>query len=393
MPSTSERTPTPELTVVIPCLNEAETIGICLDKINRVFSEYNIHGEAVVGDNGSTDGSIDIAREKGARVINITNKGYGNALQGGIAAARSSFIIMGDADDSYDFLEIPKFLEKLRAGHEFVYGCRLPSGGGTVAPGAMPWSHRYIGNPMFSFLAKLWFNAPIHDVYCGMRGFRKVAYESLNQRCTGMEFATEMVIKSSLFRRNIAEVPITLHPDGRKTRKPHLRTLRDGWRTLRFYLLYSPRWLFLLPGLALGATGIPIALLGGFNMPIGQAHLGIHSLTAGLLLAFMGLQTVYFGVIAKTFATNESLSPQDPLLAQVQKKVTLEKGLLASLALILIGVTLFAFILADWWQKDFGPLDYANTLRLIIPGTFLIATGWQSLFFAFTVSLLSIKRR
>ncbi|MDP0498960.1 MAG: glycosyltransferase family 2 protein [Verrucomicrobiota bacterium JB022] len=382
-----------ELSVVIPCLNEAETIGICLDKINRVFAEHGIRGEAVVGDNGSTDGSIEIAREKGARVINVTQKGYGNALRGGIAAARAPYIIMGDADDSYDFLEIPKFLKQLRAGHQFVYGCRLPTGGGTVMPGAMPWSHRHIGNPLFSLLARLWFHAPIHDVYCGMRGFRKDAYEELNQQCTGMEFATEMVIKSSLFRRDIVEVPITLHPDGRKSRKPHLRTMRDGWRTLRFFLLYSPRWLFLLPGLVLGLVGFVIALLGGFKASIGNAVLGVHSLTAGLLMAYIGLQTVFFGVIAKTFATNESLSPADALLKRLQKFVTLEKGILLSVAAILGGVALFAIVLALWWQSGFGPLDYAQTLRLVVPGTFLIATGWQTLFFAFTVSLLSIRRR
>ncbi len=243
-----------ELSVVMPCLNEADTLETCVLKAQRAMHENEINGEVIVADNGSTDGSQDIARRLGARVINVTQRGYGNTLMGGIGAARGRFVIMGDADDSYDFLQIPRFVLKLREGYELVQGCRLPSGGGTVLPGAMPLLHRWWGNPIFSLLVKRWFNAPINDVYCGLRGFTKDFYQDLNQRCSGMEFATEMIIKASLYKAKIAEVLITLHPDGRKSHAPHLKTFRDGWRTLRFFLMYSPRWLFLIPGALLRAA-------------------------------------------------------------------------------------------------------------------------------------------
>jgi glycosyltransferase involved in cell wall biosynthesis len=223
----------PEVSVVMPCLNEADTLETCLAKAQRSLCEHEIAGEIIVADNGSTDGSQAIATRMGARVIHVESKGYGNALMGGIAAARGKFVIMGDADDSYDFLEMPLFVEKLRAGYELVQGCRLPSGGGKVLPGAMPLLHRWWGNPMFSSMTRRMFHAPIHDVYCGMRGFTKEFYYRLNPRCTGMEFATEMIIKASLYGEKIAEVPITLYPDGRKSHAPHLKTFRDGWRTFR----------------------------------------------------------------------------------------------------------------------------------------------------------------
>ena len=237
-----------ETSIVMPCLNEADTLEVCIKKALKGLQDANSVGEVLVADNGSTDGSQDIAERCGARVVRVESKGYGNALMGGIEAAKGSFVIMGDADDSYDFLEIPKFVDELRAGADLVQGCRLPAGGGTVKPGAMPFLHRWWGNPMFSFLVRLWFGAPIHDVYCGLRGFRRDFKQSLTQRCTGMEFATEMIIKASLKKAQIAEVPITLHPDGRKAHAPHLKTFRDGWRTLRFFLMCSPKWLFLVPG-------------------------------------------------------------------------------------------------------------------------------------------------
>jgi glycosyltransferase involved in cell wall biosynthesis len=221
-----------ELSVVMPCLNEADTLATCIRKAQQAFRENNIAGEIIVADNGSTDGSQEIATKSGARLVPVQARGYGSALMGGIAATRGKYVIMGDADDSYDYLEIPKFVARLREGNALVQGCRLPAGGGTVVPGAMPFLHRWIGNPFLSFLAHLWFHTPIHDIYCGMRGFTKTHYESLGQRCTGMEFATEMIIKSSLYHTRMAEVPITLHPDGRKAHTPHLKTFRDGWRTL-----------------------------------------------------------------------------------------------------------------------------------------------------------------
>ncbi len=224
-----------ELSVVIPCLNEADTLGGCVSKAERAIRENDIAGEVIVADNGSIDDSADIAKRMGVRVVPVTKRGYGSALMGGIASARGRFVIMGDADGSYDFEQIPRFLGKLREGYDLVQGCRLPVGGGTVVPGAMPFLHRWGGNPLFSLIAQRWFHAPVHDVYCGMRGFRKDAYERLDQQCTGMEFATEMIVKASLFRLKIAEVPITLHRDGRAQHTRHVRTFRDGWRTLRFF--------------------------------------------------------------------------------------------------------------------------------------------------------------
>jgi len=224
-----------EVSIVMPCLNEADTLAICIEKAQRAFTKCGVKGEVVIADNGSTDGSPEIARSMGARVVHVAAKGYGNALKGGITAARGKYVIMGDADDSYDFLEVPKFIEKLRAGFDLVQGCRLPSGGGRILPGAMPHLHRWWGNPMFSLMVRNMFWAPIQDVYCGLRGFTKDLYERLDLRSPGMEFATEMIIKSSLYNVRITEVPITLHPDGRKAHAPHLKTFRDGWRTLRFF--------------------------------------------------------------------------------------------------------------------------------------------------------------
>src|SRR5215510_11548180 len=265
-----------ELSVVMPCLNEADTVGTCIEKAWQALRDHNISGEVIIADNGSTDGSQAIAGAQGAKVVNVKARGYGQALMGGINAARGQFIIMGDADDSYDFREIPKFIDKLREGYELVQGCRLPWGGGRVLPDAMPFLHRWWGNPMFSLLARIWFGAPIHDVYCGLRGFTKELYERLDQRCTGMEFATEMIIKSSLYGVRMTQVPISLHPDGRKSHPPHLKTFRDGWRTLRFFLMYSPRWLFLIPGLwlmVLGCLGYGIAMPGwAFRGVIFDAH-------------------------------------------------------------------------------------------------------------------------
>src|SRR6184192_3964338 len=273
-----DQTQAVEVSVVIPCLNEQDTLARCLEKARKAFSEHNIAGEILVADNGSTDLSRTIAEREGARVVTVQEPGYGSALMGGIAAANGRFVVIGDADDSYDFLELHKFVEKLREGFDLVQGCRLPSGGGTVRPGAMPFLHRWWGNPMFSFMVRRMFRAPVHDVYCGMRGFTKALYVRLDQRCTGMEFATEMIIKASLAGAKIGEVPITLHPDGRKSHPPHLKTFRDGWRTLRFFLMCSPRRLFLLPGLvliALGLAGYTVAMPG---MTIGRMTFDAHTL-------------------------------------------------------------------------------------------------------------------
>jgi glycosyltransferase involved in cell wall biosynthesis len=382
-----------EVTIVMPCLNEADTLGICIEKAQRALSANSISGEVVVADNGSTDGSQGIATRMGARVVNVAAKGYGNALMGGIAAARGKYIIMGDADDSYDFLEIPKYLEKLRQGYDLVQGCRLPSGGGRVMPGAMPLLHRWWGNPMFSLMARWWFYAPIHDVYCGLRGFTKVLYHRLNLRCTGMEFATEMIIKASLYSEKMTEVPITLHPDGRTSHPPHLKTYRDGWRTLRFFLIYSPRWLFYLPGVFLivvGLAGYAIAMPG---MAIGGVTFDAHTLLFASLAILCGYQSVLFAIFSKTFAISEGLLPENQRLTRFFQIVNLERGLLLGSGSLLFGLVLLLTAVNIWREAGYGSLDYAKTMRLVIPGATLTALGFQTVLSSFFVSILGMKRR
>ena len=382
-----------ELSVVMPCLNEADTLAICIDKALTSMREHNIKGEVVVADNGSTDGSQEIAISHGARVINVEAKGYGNALMGGIAEARGKFVIMGDADDSYDFLEIPKFVEKLREGYELVQGCRLPSGGGRVMPNAMPFLHRWFGNPMFSILVRRMFWAEIHDVYCGLRGFTKDLYDRLALRCVGMEFATEMIIKSNIYGTRITEVPITLHPDGRKAHKPHLKTFRDGWRTLRFFMMYSPRWLFLYPGVFL----IVLGLLGyGLALP-GVSTIGVtfdaHTLLFSSLFMLLGYQSILFAVFSKTFAISEGLLPENKRMKRFYEIVNLERGLIAALAVLVFGLVLLLLAVNQWRLSHFGRLDYAHTMRYVIPGVTLTAVGFQTILSGFFISILGMRRK
>jgi glycosyltransferase involved in cell wall biosynthesis len=374
-------------------MNETDTIAICIEKAQRALSASNIAGEIVVADNGSSDGSQAIASRLGARVVQVKEKGYGNALMGGIAAARGQYIIMGDADDSYDFLEIPKFIEKLRQGYDLVQGCRLPAGGGRVIPGAMPFLHRWWGNPMFSLMARWWFYAPIHDVYCGLRGFTKDLYHRLNLRCTGMEFATEMIIKTCLYNYKITEVSITLHPDGRTSHPPHLKTYRDGWRTLRFFLIYSPRWLFYLPGVLLivfGLAGYAIAMPG---VTIGGVTFDAHTLLFASLAIICGHQSVLFAIFSKTFAINEGLLPEDPRMTRFFQVVTLERGLLLGGGSVLFGLVLLLAAVNIWRETGYGSLDYAETMRLVVPGATLTALGFQTILSSFFVSMLGMRRR
>jgi len=382
-----------ELSVVIPCKNEEETVGICVERAMRALRENGISGEVIVADNGSTDDSAAIAESLGARVVHVETPGYGAALMGGIEAARGRYIIMGDADASYDFLEIPRFLAELRKGFELVQGCRLESGGGRVMPGAMPFLHRWWGNPMFTKLARWWFRAPVHDVYCGLRGFTKDLYRRLDQRCTGMEFATEMIIKASLGGASIAEVPITLHPDGRVTRRPHLRTFRDGWRTLRFFLLFSPRWLFLMPGLALIASGILGYALALTNARIGPATLDVHTLLVASLAIICGQQSVGFALMTKLFAVGEGLLPRDQRVDRLLRIFNLERGLAAGVIAGLAGLALISVAVARWVSVDFGPLDYSATMRWVIPGVTLAVLGVQTALASFFFSILLLRRR
>jgi hypothetical protein len=321
-------------------------------------------------------------------VVPVAAKGYGNALKAGINAARGKYVLMGDADDSYDFLELPKFLDKLRDGYELAQGCRLPSGGGHVLPGAMPRLHRWWGNPMFSALVRTMFWAPVHDVYCGLRGFSRAFYDALDLRSSGMEFATEMIIKSSLANARIAEVPITLHPDGRRAHPPHLKTFRDGWRTLRFFLMCSPRWLFLYPGClaaALGVAGYAVALPG---LTVHGINFDAHTLLFASLAIIVGHQAVVFAILAKTFAMREGLLPPNRRMMRFYSVATLERGLAASAIAIACGAALLAVALNAWRVTGFGHLDYSHTMRLVVPGVTLTTLGVQTLFSSFLIAIM-----
>ncbi len=382
-----------ELTVLMPCLNEQETIGRCVAKAREAMEKLGIVGEVLVADNDSTDGSQRIAAQGGARVITVPAKGYGNALMSGIGEARGRFILMGDADESYDFGELPKFMEKLREGYELVQGCRLPSGGGRVMAGAMPWLHRWWGNPMFSFLARWWFGVPFHDIYCGMRGFTKELVPRLDMRCTGMEFATEMVIKASWLKARATEVPIVLHRDGRQTRVPHLKTFRDGWRTFRYFLLCTPRWLFLVPGVVLMLLGLVLYAVALPGLTIGKLTFDAHTLLFGSMFLFCGYQSMLFALLAKTFATTEGLLPPDKRLDRLFELVDLEKALVTSAVGIAAGAGLLIWAVEQWRLSGFGRLDYARTMRLVGPGVTLVALSFQTMLASFFVSLLGMRRK
>lgn len=378
---------------MIPCLNEAETIGVCISKARRAMDEHGIDGEIVVADNGSTDGSQAIAVEQGARVVPVSAKGYGSALMGGIGSARGRYVLMADADDSYDLSQLPRFVEKLRQGADLVQGCRLESGGGTVMAGAMPPTHRWIGNPMFSMLARWWFRAPIHDVYCGMRAFTRTHYQGLGQRCTGMEFAIEMIVKSVMTGASIDEVPITLHPDGRTAHAPHLRTVRDGWRTLRFFLLYSPRWLFLMPGMVLVLLGLVVFGLGVGDVRIGSVGFQSNTQLFGSLAVLCGYQSILFAVLTKEFAATEGLMPRDRRVDRAMAILPLERVLVITGLVIVAGLALLVIAFVKWSSRGFGHLDPVSTIRLVAPGVLLVALGFQTVLFGFFLSILGLRRR
>jgi glycosyltransferase involved in cell wall biosynthesis len=385
--------PPPELSVVLPCLNEADTLAACLEKARCALDTHGIAGEIIVADNGSTDGSAVIAERAGARVVHVEGHGYGSALMGGIAAARGRFIVMGDADASYDFLQLSPFVEKLREGYDLVQGCRLASGGGRVLPGAMPLLHRWWGNPMFSLMARRWFGAPIHDVHCGMRAFSRALYQGLNLRCTGMEFASEMIIRATIQGALITEVPITYHPDGRKAHKAHLRTFRDGWRHLRFYLLFSPQWLFLRPGgflILLGLMGFLIAMP---KTTIRGITFDVHTLLFASLFIITGYQSIFFAVFSKLFAVSEGLLHEDWRLTRILRVFTLERGMLVGTVLMLAGIAGLAVAIDQWWTNHFGALDYSRTMRWVIPGVTLTTLGFQTIMSSFFLSLLELPRR
>ena len=380
-----------ELTIIMPCLNEAETLATCIAKARGSLQRLGIRGEVIVADNGSTDGSVALAEKAGARVVHVEAKGYGNALRGGIAAARGKFILMGDADDSYDFSNIEPFLRKLREGHDLVMGCRMPRGGGTILPGAMPWKHRWIGNPVLSFIGRLFFKCPATDFHCGLRAFSKNAYERMELQTTGMEFASEMVIKATLRGMSIAEVPITLHPDGR-SRPPHLRSWRDGWRHLRFMLLFSPRWLFLVPGLVLAVLGaFLVAALSFGPLRIGPASLDSGTLAVASMALLLGLQLLSLSLFVKVFATSQGLLPTSRFLTNFLRIASLERVILAGGFLLLFGTGLLTYAFTLWKDAGFGPLSYSENMRRLLPAATLILVGIQTVFSGFVLSVLGLQ--
>jgi glycosyltransferase involved in cell wall biosynthesis len=379
-----------ELSVVLPCLNERETVGVCVQKAVAALGQAGILGEVIVADNGSTDGSIEIAQSAGARVVHVEHRGYGNALRGGIQAARGTYVLMADSDDSYDFTHIPRFVEELKKGSDLVMGNRFLGG---IRNGAMPALHRYLGNPVLTALGRLFFHSPSRDFHCGIRAFRKDSYERMDIRSTGMEFASEMVVKASLLRMNVSEVPTTLSPDGR-SHPPHLRTWHDGWRHLRFLLMYSPRWLFLYPGIVSVVVGLAtcIWLLPGPRR-IGSIGFDFHTLAYGFGAVLVGFQLLAFAVFTKVFAITEGLLPEDPRLNRMFTYIKLETGLLAGGLCVALGVTGSVLALSTWAQSSFGPITSDNVLRLVMLSVFALILGPQIIFSSFFLSILGLRRR
>ncbi len=376
--------------MVLPCLDEAETLATCVRKARASMEALGIAGEVVVADNGSTDGSQAIAVAEGARVVDVPVKGYGAALMGGIESALGEIVIMADADDSYDLENLGPFVDAVRGGAELVVGNRFQGG---IAPGAMPRLHRYLGNPVLTFIGRLFFRSPSGDFHCGMRGFRRDAILGLGLRTTGMEFASEMVVKATLRKLRIAEVPTTLRPDGR-TRPPHLRSWRDGWRHLRFLMLYSPRWLFLYPGFVLLGTGTALgaALLAG-PITIGSLTLDVNALIFAMVMVLIGAQAVIFAVFARAFAMNEGLLPASAGIERAFKVVTLERGLVLGFLVLLVGLGFAVYSIVNWGSRDFGALVTRDAIRVVVPGATALVLGFQLILSSFLLSILGLARR
>ncbi len=377
-----------ELTILMPCLNEAETLATCIRKARAFLDRTGIAGEVLIADNGSTDGSQQIAAAEGARVVPVPQRGYGAALMGGIDAALGRYVIMGDADDSYDFANLDGFVERLRAGDQLVMGNRFKGG---IAPGAMPWHHRYIGNPVLSFLGRLFFKAVPSDFHCGLRGFDRDAIRALHLRTTGMEFASEMLVKATLSGLRVSEVPTTLKPDGR-SRPPHLRSFRDGWRHLRFLLLFSPRWLFLYPGYLCLGVGLFLGVLlwpGPLNLTP-TVQIDIHTFLVAAMLVLVGLQSISFAVIGRRFASRYGFIPPSATFDRVLEFLTLERLLLVAALLIVIGLSALFWGFGQWAARDFGPLNLSTTMRAMIVALTTLVAGTQLALTAFMSSIMNI---
>jgi glycosyltransferase involved in cell wall biosynthesis len=377
-----------ELSIVMPCLNEAATIGRCIDKARGFLTSNAVCGEIIVADNGSTDGSQAIARAQGARIVEIAARGYGSALLGGIQAARGTYVIIGDSDDSYDFSALNGFLDRLRDGHDLVMGNRFAGG---IAPGAMPALHRYLGNPVLSAIGRIFFRSSCGDFYCGLRGFRRAAILGLDLQSPGMEFAIEMVVKATNSGLSIAEVPTTLSPDGRG-RPPHLRTWRDGWRSLRFLLLFSPKWLFFYPGCVLFLIGLTaMAWLLPAPRRIGAVTFDIHTLFYASLAVVVGFQSMQFWVFTRIYGAREGIVPSDPWFRSIVGVFTLEAGLICGGAMLLGGIALGAYALGAWNEENFGVLSATQAMRYVIPSGTLILLGFHTASGAFFISVLEIR--
>jgi glycosyltransferase involved in cell wall biosynthesis len=377
-----------EVSILMPCLNEAETIGRCVDRARESIARLNIRAEILVADNGSTDGSQQIALAHGARVVTVDEPGYGAAIRGGVAASSGRYIIMGDADESYDFAEIPPILERLRVGDDLVMGNRFAGG---IEKGAMPWSHRWIGNPVLSMTGRIFFASHVRDFHCGLRGFSVDAFRRMRLNTTGMEFASEIVVKASLASMKVSEVPITLHKDGR-SRSPHLRTWRDGWRHLRFLLLFCPRWLFVIPGVALMLLGslMTLWLLGGTRY-VGSVGLDIHTMLVSGVFALIGYELMLFGAFIKVFGMRAGFLPSSRRTDSFFRVATLEKGLLFGGALTLTGLALVFVAVVSWGRSGYGVLDTQASMRPLIVAVLLIAGGVQTIFASFVLSMLGIR--
>ena len=377
-----------ELTILMPCLNEAATVGVCVAKARGFLERAGIAGEVLVADNGSEDGSQALAEAGGARVVAVSERGYGAALRAGIGAARGRYVIMGDADDSYDFSRLDAFVEKLRAGHPLVMGNRFKGG---IRPGAMPALHRYLGNPVLSFIGRLFFRTRVGDFHCGLRGFDREAVASLDLRTPGMEFASELVVKAALAAWRIAEVPTTLDPD-RRGRPPHLRSWRDGWRHLRFLLLFSPRWLFLYPGLALLLLGVVMTTALYFSpLRIGGFGLDVHSMLYASASALLGIQLCLFALFARLSAQLAGLLPPQADLQRLLRWVTLERGLLVGLGIGLLGLIWSVAAFWRWRETGFGALDPRVVMRDTIPAAALMVAGMELFLASFLLSVLRLR--
>jgi glycosyltransferase involved in cell wall biosynthesis len=378
-----------ELTILMPCLNEAETIPTCVKKAFIYLSRSGIPGEVLIADNGSTDGSREIAKRLGARVVSICERGYGAALIGGIGAARGRFVIMGDADDSYDFSQLDGFVVKLREGYDLVMGNRFKGG---IEPGAMPPLHRWLGNPLLSFIGRIFFKAELGDFHCGLRGFNTRAIRNLKLRSRGMEFASEMVVRCRLARMRIAEVPTTLKKDGR-SHPPHLRTWRDGWRHLRFLLMFSPRWLFFYPGLALLFLGVllSILLLPGPVFLTPTLSIDVHTLIVAAITTLIGMQCISFAVVVQRYATARGLLPPSEVVERFLAPLTLERVLIAALCISVLGLTGMAWCALQWADQGFGPLQYGALIRVLTISITGIALALQLAFTAFLSAIIEIE--